>query len=198
MIGNPLLLLLTAVLLAGFLGFGLSQVDWTRISWRFARLWSDEKSAPVESRNLAREATWEMFLDNPATGWGAGGFRFYFPVYQRRYPEIFSTPSMRNGRKIASHGMFWQYAHNDYVQCLAELGLVGSALVAGICGYWLVAFGRQRRWTHPVALGALAALGLTAAHCWVDFQLHNPANLLTLGVILTIALNWTMFKRRPT
>jgi O-antigen ligase len=201
MIGSPLPLLLTGVLLTGFLGYGLSQVDWSRISERFSSLWadiSDDKGASVEYRNLSRHATWEMFLDNPATGWGAESFRFYFPVYQQRYPKIFNQSYMRNGKKVIGPRMFWQYAHNDYVQCLAELGLIGSALVAAICGYWLVAFGRLRRWKHPVALGAVGALGLTATHCWVDFQLHSPANLLTLGVLLTLALNWATLKRRPT
>jgi O-antigen ligase len=196
LVGGPLPLLLMAMFLAGFLGFGLSRVDWSQISKRFAALWSDDNGTAVESRNLAREATWEMFQDNPVTGWGAGSFRFYFPVYQQRYPEIFNQSYMRNGKKVIGRRLYWEYAHNDYVQCLAEFGLIGSALVAAICGYWLVAFGRQRRWTHPVALGAVGALGLTATHCWVDFQLHNPANLITLGALLTLALSWTAFSRK--
>jgi O-antigen ligase len=196
LVGNPLPLLVTAMFLAGFLGFGLSRVDWPRMSRRFAALWTDERTVSIEYRNVARKATWAMFLDSPATGWGAGSFRFYFPVYQRQYPEIMETPPQLIGTIQTAPRRLWQYSHNDYVQCLAEYGLVGGALAAGIIGCCLAAFARQRRWMHPVAFCAVAALGLTAVHCWVDFQLHNPANLLTLGAFLTMALRWVNLERQ--
>jgi len=196
MLGNPLPFLLTAAFLAAFLAIGLSRVDWSKISERYAALWTDDKVTSIESRNVARQATLEMFMDSPLTGWGAGSFRFYFPVYQQRYPKIMTgVPELIQGKAVQRR-LSWQYAHNDFVQGLAELGMLGGLLVAGICGFWIYSFSRIRRWVHPVGFSVVAVSALTAVHCWVDFQLHCPANLVTLGFILTAGLSWIVLEER--
>ena len=197
LIGSPLPILLTGVFVIGFLAVGLSLVNWTGLSQRFSSLFSDEKTISVTHRVDARDATWAMFMDNPVTGWGAGSFRYYFPVYQQRFPEILNEAPVRIGKSVVIRRMSWQYAHNDYVQCLAELGAAGSAFIVAMLGWLLAAFAGKRHWAHPVASAVIIAAGLTAAHCWVDFQLHNPAILITLGALLAIALCWaTMEDRR--
>ena len=193
--GSPAPLLVTLGLLIVFLGLGLSQVDWSRLSERFKSLIADRHSSvSVINRVQARDATWDMFREHPIKGWGAGSYRFGFPHYQQKYPRI-SEEQVWNGQKLVSHRLFFEYAHNDYVQCLAEFGLLGSALIGGIAIYWIVRMARLRFWTHPIGCTAVIATGVTAVHCWADFQLHNPANLMTLGAILAIASNWVSFER---
>lgn len=65
------------------------------------------------------------------------------------------------------------YAHNDYLQWLAELGAVGF-------GVWLLAAAAVLRsaWRHPAAVGALAAMAL---HSVVDFNLYIPANAMAVA-----------------
>ena len=75
-------------------------------------------------------ATLDMAYDRIIFGWGAGSFRYIFPVYQSNYKEIWYSKkhSKRGweGRKI------YNYAHNDWVQFLAEYGIVGCALIAAL------------------------------------------------------------------
>ncbi|MFM8715597.1 MAG: O-antigen ligase family protein, partial [Spartobacteria bacterium] len=93
------------------------------------------------------------------------------------------------------------FAHNDWVQALAEIGLIGAAL--GLC-VLLVHFSsgwrsmvvdlRQRIATgsSPVSLkaamqmGAMSSLAAFAVHSFFDFNMQVPANALLVGVSLGI------------
>ncbi len=78
------------------------------------------------------------------------------------------------------------YAHNDYLQYLVELGVVGFGLalgVAGRCFYWM-GRGLERSWVVAGAWGAAAAM---AMHSLVDFNLYIPGNVVVLAWILGVA-----------
>lgn len=84
------------------------------------------------------------------------------------------------------------FAHNDYLQIVAELGLVGAGLVAAlalciISG--LVTLARRasgaENWELVVGLlGALFAIGL---HSFAEFNLYIPANALVVAWLCGIA-----------
>jgi O-antigen ligase len=81
------------------------------------------------------------------------------------------------------------YAHNDYLQTVAELGVVGSAIVAVLIGAVARDVVRAvRRSRQPgLALAAAGALAAMALHSATDFNLHIPANALTAAWIAGIA-----------
>lgn len=122
-------------------------------------------------------ATVRMWSERWVSGTGAGTFPAVFPYYQ---------PPGLSG--------FVRYAHNDWLQMLAEFGVAGSALLAWL-GWGILrplrtaapegGGGTRRRFTlaacetRGLAL-ALAGLGLHAA---VDFPMRTP------GLIL-IAFAW--------
>lgn len=145
------------------------------------------------SRDLARKATWEMAQDNLITGWGAGSFRHYFPVYQQRYPEIYN-PDRRNRERTIR----WEFAHNDYVQFLAEMGLIGATLVLAMLACALRHFLKQRALSRPHLVFILLALFMTAVHAWVDFQFHNPAILFLWCISAALAARWAELEARNT
>lgn len=137
----------------------------------------------VTSRQQAVAAGTAMAKDNLITGWGAGGFRFRFPSYQQNYPEIWQMGGQR---------LLWEHAHNDFLQTLIELGLVGSMLLVLGLIYGLWKFTLHRGWTQWFAVTLLLGLGLglVLAHAWVDFPFQNPAILLTWLSVGTALLRW--------
>lgn len=136
----------------------------------------------IEARVLARQATLDLFVAQPVTGWGAGSFRHTFPVMQKNYDAIY--------RAYGNKTLSWDHAHNDYAQVLAELGVIGFALPV-LMLLWIVARTiRQETLSHLSFLLGLLGLGLPLAHAWVDFPLYNCAILVTLctSFILLIRL----------
>jgi hypothetical protein len=95
---------------------------------------------------------------------------------------------------------YFTYAHNEYVQVAADLGLVGLALLAAL----LVALARllwRARAAGPWA-GAVAAACAFAVHSGFDFVWHLPAVVLTVmllaGVVLPAPRGAPMPVFRPT
>ena len=146
------------------------------------------RKAAIDSRVTARTATFELFKDQPVTGWGAGSFRHAFPLHQQNYPEIFRGPD----RLV----YFWDHAHNDYVQVLAELGIMG-ALFPLLALLWLVTkLCRLGALAQPAFLLMLLGFGLTLAHAWVDFPLYNPAILTTFCAVWILVTRWAELETR--
>jgi len=92
------------------------------------------------------------------------------------------------------------HAHNDYLEFLVELGLIGFGLLAFAIGWML--FKSFRTWSgrhHPeikgLALGGLVSTVAIAIHSLTDFNLQIPANKLTFAVILALTLK-TAYHRK--
>ncbi|MCC5022498.1 MAG: hypothetical protein J6386_06745 [Candidatus Synoicihabitans palmerolidicus] len=98
------------IFIVDFTGFGLvgsKLINSERTLDRISRLTDDEKvGRSVISRQIAWDAGYDMSLEHPAYGLGAGGFRFFFPKYQMQRPEItWRSPQRKRGF------MFWEHAH---------------------------------------------------------------------------------------
>lgn len=86
------------------------------------------------------------------------------------------------------------FAHNDYLQILAELGFPGFLLVTAVSGWILwstysaVLYRRGRsNWELAVGLlGVFVAIGL---HSLADFNLYIPANALALAWLGGLAVS---------
>jgi O-antigen ligase len=155
-------------------------------------LYQAAESAEVQGtgiRQVASRATLAMAEDKLAFGWGAGCYRYYFPVYQVRYPEL----SRKSDQGLP---LYWEHAHNDYVETLAEVGLVGVGLLALVlgCAAWLMI--RARVWENPLALFATLGLVVTAVHSAVDFNFQNPAILLTWCALVPAIILWAERDKR--
>ena len=85
----------------------------------------------------------------------------------------------------------WNHAHNEYLEWLAETGLVGGALAL----WFLVALARtveekmrltQESRTRQLVVGAALGCALVLLHSLVDFPLRIPANMLLFAALLAI------------
>ena len=205
-----LILLVRGMLLTGvFLSF--SRATWIAMvaasgTWFFRRLW--EKSRLItallaafmvlsitlvivfypypapggDASSLERynrySCAWRMFLDRPLTGFGAGTFPEQYLVYQR--PEEMTRISVtRAGLHIPGRG---GSTHSEYLQALAELGLVGAFCWIALAGLVLLSvFWYPLR--SPATMMALGLLTYMIHACFNNF-LHTDK----IGVLVWVFL----------
>jgi tetratricopeptide (TPR) repeat protein len=121
--------------------------------------------------------TLRLIAEYPLTGSGLGGFAAAFPKYQT---TAFETAV--------------SFVGSDYLQLLAELGLLGAPLVLALL------FTAHRRAAHAAVsspewhlrllhIGCTGAITAVGVHSLVDFNLHVPANALMLAWIAGFAVS---------
>ena len=194
----PLVTALSTVFALGLFVVVVTQMNTALVVNKFERLLKEDQTYSVGLRQLATTATLDMAKDSMVFGHGIGEYRFLFPLYQQNYQEIWMSRRWDGTQgKFVPHGrIFWEYAHNDHAQLLAEMGLIGATL-AGlalvfvfICGWQVNLFSQ---FGLLLILGGLAMVLATAA---VDFPLHNPAVLFTTGAVGALTLRWAQLSRR--
>jgi len=143
----------------------------------------------------ARFALWqpavEVWKQNPLWGAGPGHFDYRFKLFR---PEQVQARAVR--------------VHNDFLNTLADFGVVGAALVA--CAWALLAAGALKTWGRvkkiprdiggtanstkaAFVLGAIGGLSAIFLHSAVDFNMHIPANgvlAVSLMALLTSHLRF--------
>ena len=146
-----------------------------------------------EGRVALWSESWHVVRDFPLFGTGVGGFESAFLKYK------------------ASEGQFVvAYAHNDYLQGLAELGAPGFIVIAALIGSALMRCMRmadpggdgsstpeplgslETRWA---ALGCMASLVAILVHSVVDFNMYVPANAATVAWLCGMAAGLTPSQR---
>ncbi|MGK7294631.1 MAG: O-antigen ligase family protein [Candidatus Wenzhouxiangella sp. M2_3B_020] len=177
---------------AGLAGLLVGLVLWTRFRARLSRVavWPMYATAfaalvaatwygltplaerlAVTSIEEGRFEVYGLMLGNLATPWwltgvGLGGFEAVF-----------------KGVQPGDMGGWYDYAHNDLLQWLLEMGLVGAGLLAAaLVALWRNA--RLNRETIPLYAG-LAAQALVALG---DFSWHIPATQVVLAVFVGVLL----------
>ncbi len=158
--------LLAAMLMVSWLGVG-------QLLQRFSSFQSLEVT--VGKRASMRRDTWQIFLNHPVIGTGLGTLQIVYPPYESLYDG-----------KIVNH------THNDYLEALAETGLLGGLCCAWFLGVLLwQSIKRFRRLNNsfPAALqlsGLVACSGFLV-HSLVDFNLHIPSNALLFFLMAHLA-----------
>lgn len=123
--------------------------------------------------------------DNPLWGTGPGTFVFVHPRYQG---NLFGYKAI--------------LAHDDYLNCAADYGLVGFGIVMFF--FWAVIlklFRRLRseaRWQDRVVVAtATGAWFALAIHSFVDFNLHIPANAFMFFALIGLGLRRVQGEEAP-
>jgi O-antigen ligase/Flp pilus assembly protein TadD len=153
---------------------GLSRSD---SSW-IARWW-ERNSGSVRSWDWW--IGWDMFKDHPMTGVGLGNYKLNFIPYKA---EFLATP---RGEAYDFYIDRAAQAHNEYVQILAELGILGVLAAASFLVVLVVSLWKRTRSndeTNRLDL-LLFSCGIVAflVHGLVSFPAHLPASSLVLVVV---------------
>ena len=171
----------------------IQYIDIERIEERFGDVWETIETADEDARTISSQATWEMAQPRLWQGWGAGSFRYIFPMYQRNYPEIFYTRYDKKkgwvGRKT------YHYAHNDILQFIAEYGLVGSGLIALTIGSMLINLILN---IHQAPFGILflfVGFAASTGHASFDFIFNSPAYWMAFVGLLSLSCKLTQLER---
>ena len=150
-------------------------------SW-ISRVWAHNAG---KTRSWDWWVGWEMFKDHPLLGVGLGNYKLNFVSYKA---DFLATPQ---GKSYDFYIPRAAQAHNDYVQVVAEMGILGiitllSILVMLPLFFWL----RLRTNTDEGDRLDLILLGsgivVFLVHALFSFPAHLPAS--SLVVILSLAL----------
>jgi O-antigen ligase len=139
---------------------------------------------PTNMRFHMWRAALQQFQLSPMVGTGSGTYLYYGRQFRDR--SVLADP---------------QHVHNDYLELLAEYGVVGCVLMAAFLGIHLFSAFRGlhrvveeklkpawRTSSNELALivGGLSGVFALFAHSIIDFNLHIPANTLVVAFILGI------------
>jgi len=129
---------------------------------------------PTSGRVQFWQGTWEVIKHYPLLGAGLGAFSV---AYTRH--------DVLNGATRL------EQAHNDYLQILADAGIVGG-LLGLLFLYALFRHGFSRinskdKFRRGVAAGALAGCFAVLVHSFFDFSLHMTSNALLFLVLAALA-----------
>jgi len=158
--------LLLAFMLVSWLGV-------RQILERFSSMQSLEVTGG--KRASMRHDSWHIFRDHPWTGTGLGTLPIVFPAYESLYDA-----------KFVNH------AHNDYLEMLADTGLIGALCCASFLGLLFFTSLKQLLVSDKSFAAALHLSGLVACcgflvHSLVDFNLHMPGNALLFFLMAHLA-----------
>jgi len=143
----------------------------THVIERLLTLTDKETVLDFEGRTIAWKGCLHMIAAHPLLGTGPGSFATCFPSWQP--PGVTAR---------------FFYAHNDYLQFAAELGLPVAAIIV-----WIVMLLIRRmshllshpsRQTWGISLGAAIGILAIIFHSFVDFNLRIPANAAVFTVML--------------
>lgn len=146
-----------------------------RFSWdRIAR-----DTRPVFYKN-----TVDLVRSFPVLGTGAGTYVHAYPMFE----------------KVYIRGIL-ERAHNDYLETLAECGIVGGGSLMALALLtlgWLFAGWLRRRdyFVRGVVLGCMAGIAAILIHGFTDFNLRIPANAVHFVALYALGIRAVKLDRR--
>jgi O-antigen ligase len=156
---------LAALALVGFAAVAL--IGWLGASTAIERFSTLHAGDVTLSRRatMVRSAA-HLFLAHPIAGCGLGSLVAVYPRFETFYD-----------------GLVVDHVHNDYMELLAEMGLLGA--LCGMAFLWILFrdtkkcfAAEQGHFSRAVHAGAATAICGLLLHSLVDFNLHIPSNAL--------------------
>ncbi|MFZ0770753.1 MAG: O-antigen ligase family protein [Candidatus Sulfotelmatobacter sp.] len=168
----------TAIGIGVFLAIVVGLLVWiggSELSQRIATAGPGHSELSGDIRTYINRDGLRMFLKKPVLGWGLGTFPIVYPQFRTFYTNFFVNE-----------------AHNDYLQLLVEMGLLGFAtMVWFVVTIYTRAMRKIGNWpseiSGAVTLACMLGLSGILVHSAVDFNLQIPANAALFYVLCMIA-----------
>jgi O-antigen ligase len=151
-------------------------VAWLGVGTALERFAMLKSGAVTEQRRwIMIRDSWHIFVAHPVMGSGLGTLETAYPRYASYYD-----------------GLVVNHAHNDYIEALAETGVLGVAFctlfLVGLFRRSLAEVGSDRdQFGRAVRIGCLVACTGLLIHGLVDFNLHITSNALLFFLQAQIA-----------
>ncbi len=160
---------IAAVVLAGFV-----LLPSAPLVARFSDL-AHTQDITADTRAQLWRDTVPLIKDYPLFGCGLGTYESCFLKYKTVAPMNTAD-----------------FAHNDYLQVLAELGIIGFAAGLAFVLRVLAGAGRNVLYAHSVdercrSIACVAAMTAMLLHSFVDFNMYVPANAMVFAWIAGVA-----------
>lgn len=161
-------------------------LDFGKVSRRLATVFATPRTAEVTmgSRVTMSRDSLHILRDYPWRGIGLGSLEDVYPRYQSFAADLNVV-----------------HAHDDYVEALAETGIVGGVLMlAGLLAFVWRALSHLRERLEDesgwIQFGAAVGCCGLMVHSFADFNLHIPANAAWFCVCAVVATSG-LAARRP-
>jgi O-antigen ligase len=161
--------------------------DLQPIIGRFKMKAASYQATGVDDRAPLRRATWALATEGGASGrvwvgYGAGSYRWISPPYQAQQKEL-----QRDGK------LFYRaiHAHNDWLEMLAEWGIIGLLPVLAFLGWLIRRLARAFRAGHPETYPLALGLILMGLHATVDLLFWFTPLMFTAGFVLAAMTTFT-------
>lgn len=146
----------------------------------FSQIQSETQGELPASERFSRRNIWnatiQIIKDHPLFGVGLGAFQFAYTRYDQ-----------------SSGAQRVEQSHNDYLQVLADAGLIGGAIMLAfvilLFARGFSAAGTHDRRKRAIVLGALTGCFAIAIHSFVEFNLQVTSNaqmFLALAALATL------------
>lgn len=139
----------------------------------------------LTSRLVLYRDTWRMASEKPWFGWGL-----------ESYAHVFRVFNTQRTAELQWWIVFYAEAHNDWLQSLAEVGFIGTGLLALLV---LLPVGAVawRRVGSVVPRYLLAGCSLLLLYAWLEFPFANPAVMLTFCAVFYCAVRYAELETTP-
>jgi len=148
------------------------------------RLALEKKKSIFEDRLELYRDTWTLAMQKPAFGWGL-----------ESYGTAFMTIRPRPLEARRQYEASYSEAHSDWLQSVAETGLVGTALLLMMAFVPFLSVPR-RTLTHPLVGYPLLGCAIIALYAWVEFPFANGAVLIAFWTVYFSAIRYARLQGR--